>query len=198
MKFRRKTFFSSLHLHADCCLDIGRHTPFRPVAMGKSGFTMIEVMITVAIISILFALAFPSMTNLISRNRTKAAARELKGILQKAKLEAIKQNTSCLVVFTVSAGSDAGSCITCISTDSDCADPGDQIISQLNFNTYKSVALTHASFSGSVPLFVFNSRGMPETTAGAMSAGRADITNTAETSYAFSVSMVFSGRIQIQ
>ncbi len=83
----------------------------------EAGFTLMEMMIVVAIIGILSALAFPSLSTLITRNRTKAAARELRGYLQKAKLEAIKQNRSCLVVFTPKAGTNAGSCVTCIDLD---------------------------------------------------------------------------------
>ena len=170
----------------------------RPFA--SEGFTLIELMITVAIISIVFSLAFPSMTNLISRNRTKAAARQLRGDLQKAKLEAIKQNSDCLVVFTTAVGNDAGSCTTCISTDTDCDDVDDEIITRLDFNTYKQAGVTNAVFTGGVQTFIFNSRGIPETTDGSntMAKGNVDITNTQEAGYSFSIEVAIGGRIEIQ
>lgn len=162
----------------------------------ESGFTLIEMMIVVAIIGILSALAFPSLSTLFPRNRTKAAARELNGYIQKAKLEAIKQNSDCLVVFTPAAGADTGSCVTCISSDDDCTDADDQIISQLDFNDYDSVSLSNTTFSGDK--LVFNNRGIPETTTGAMGSGRAVIQNTKEIGYKFDVVVASSGRVRIE
>ena len=162
----------------------------------ESGFTLIEMMIVVAIIGILSALAFPSLSTLFPRNRTKAAARELNGYIQKAKLEAIKQNSDCLVVFTIAAGANTGSCVTCISSDDDCTDADDQIISQLDFNDYDSVSLSNTTFSGDK--LVFNNRGIPETTTGAMGSGRAVIQNTKEIGYKFDVVVASSGRIRIE
>lgn len=160
---------------------------------------MIEMMIVVAIISILSALAFPTLSTLIPRNRTKAAARELRGYLQKAKLEAIKQNAKFLVVFTKASGTDAGSCVTCIDLDdSDTCTATDDIISQLDFNNYNSVELTNPNFSGNNNNFVFNSRGIPKTTAGGMVAGSAVIQNIAEASYSFKIVLASSGRVKIE
>ncbi|MDD4274812.1 MAG: GspH/FimT family pseudopilin [Desulfobacter postgatei] len=163
----------------------------------EAGFTMIEMMIVVAIIAILSALAFPSLSTLIPRNRTKAAARDLKNDIQKAKLEAIKQNTDCLVVFTPQSGTDAGSCVTCIDLDNNnICTATDDIISQLDFNETNSVTLTNPDFSGNNK-FVFNARGLPETTAGGMVAGSAVIQNTAEASYFFKIILASSGRVRI-
>jgi len=162
----------------------------------EAGFTLIEMMIVVAIIGILSALAFPSLSTLIPRNRTKAAARELRNDIQKAKLEAIKQNADCLVVFTPQAGTDAGSCVTCIDLDNnDTCTAADDTISQLNFNNYNSVNLSRTTFSGDK--VVFNARGIPETIAGAMAAGTAFIQNTAEAGYVFEVVVASSGRVKI-
>ena len=162
----------------------------------EAGFTLIEMMIVVAIIGILSALAFPSLSTLIPRNRTKAAARELRNDIQKAKLEAIKQNADCLVVFTPQAGTDAGSCVTCIDLDNnDTCTAADDTISQLNFNNYNSVNLSRTTFSGDK--VVFNARGIPETITGAMAAGTAFIQNTAEAGYVFEVVVASSGRVKI-
>ena len=164
----------------------------------EAGFTLIEMMIVVAIISILSALAFPSLSTLIPRTRTKAAARELRGYMQKAKLEAIKRNTDCLVFFTPQSGTNAGSCVTCIDLDNDdiCTKGTDDIISQLYFNGYKNVELLDPKFSGNNK-FIFNARGLPETTAGGMVAGSAVIQNIAEGNYSFKIVLASSGRVKI-
>ena len=73
------------------------HTP----AVGSSarrlrsaGFTLPELMITVAIVSILAALAGPSFSSLIASQRTRAASTDLYLALAKARSEAIKRNTN--------------------------------------------------------------------------------------------------------
>jgi Tfp pilus assembly protein FimT len=153
------------------------------------------MMIVVAIIAILSALAFPNISTLVPRYRTKAAARELRGYIQKAKLEAIKQNADCLVVFTKASGTDDGSCVGCMSSDDNCT--GDEIIFKLDFNNYKSVALSNPNFSNTTK-FVFNNRGLPKTTGGGMAAGSAVIENKAEASYSFKIVLASSGRIKIE
>ena len=56
------------------------------------GFTLIELMITVAIAGILASLAVPSFSKMIERNRLKEAAEGLKSDLQWMRTESIKQS----------------------------------------------------------------------------------------------------------
>ena len=126
----------------------------------ETGFTLIELMVIVAISGIISVLAITQFQSMISRTKAKSATRQLRADLQKAKLEAIKRNTDCLVDFTVAVPGNSGTCITCISTDNDCDDAGDTIISRLDFNDYSNVELQNANFTGAT-VFVFNSRGMP-------------------------------------
>jgi len=80
-------------------------TPFRtPLARSKpgvrqanSGFTMIELMIVVAIMAILIALAAPSFTPLIERWRVRDSAETLTSSLYFARSEAIKRGGNIIV-----------------------------------------------------------------------------------------------------
>lgn len=68
------------------------------VVVGKSscakGFTLIELMITIAVAVVLLMIAVPSFTNLINTNRLNTAANALIGALNTARMAAIQQNTS--------------------------------------------------------------------------------------------------------
>ncbi len=62
-----------------------------------SGFTLIEVMIVIAIISIIAALAVPSYQDMIERNRLKQAVESLKSDMQLARTRAIKRSENVIV-----------------------------------------------------------------------------------------------------
>ena len=70
----------------------------------QKGFTLVEVMIVVAIIGILAAIAVPSFLSWLPNMRLKAAARDLYSNMQKAKMEAIKSNIPTLFNFTSGIG----------------------------------------------------------------------------------------------
>lgn len=173
--------------------------PLTPARAGRSenGFTLIEMMVVTGIVAILAAIAFGSLQTQLPRARTKAAARALRSDLQKAKLEAVKRNTDCLVVFTVAAGNNSGSCVTCIDDNGDtlCNAADDTIITELDFGDYDDAALSNENFSGNP--FVFNSRGIPKQTTGAMCAGTAVVNCTSDANYSRSVVMSSVGRIRI-
>ena len=70
------------------------------VRQPSKGFTMIELMMVVAILAIMSALAAPSMTRLIATQRLRSVATDLHLTLVKARAEAIKRNTNVRVIPT--------------------------------------------------------------------------------------------------
>lgn len=78
----------------------------RPDNAGGAGFTLIELLVVIAILGITAAIAIPQFKS-ITRNATlRAAARELYGQFQRAKIEAIKRNETVAIVFS-SVGPDS-------------------------------------------------------------------------------------------
>ncbi|SED42039.1 type IV fimbrial biogenesis protein FimT [Pseudomonas anguilliseptica] len=55
------------------------------------GFTLVELMITIAVAGVLLAIAVPSFTDLIRNNRSQAAANELVSAFNAARAEAVKR-----------------------------------------------------------------------------------------------------------
>lgn len=69
-------------------------TARKRVGRRGAGFTIVELMITVAIASILLAIAVPSFNQMIVSGRLAAQANELVGALSLARSEAIKRNAN--------------------------------------------------------------------------------------------------------
>lgn len=67
------------------------------------GFTIVELMITVVVASILFAVAIPGFTSLIRNNRLAAQANDFTSTLMFARAEAIKRNARVVVCRTEKA-----------------------------------------------------------------------------------------------
>jgi prepilin-type N-terminal cleavage/methylation domain-containing protein len=65
----------------------------------SSGFTLIEVVMTMVILAILAAVAIPGFAAWLPNYRLKAAARDLVSNLQLAKMGAVKQNKTWAVIF---------------------------------------------------------------------------------------------------
>ncbi|WP_286816541.1 GspH/FimT family pseudopilin [Marinobacter sp. UBA3607] len=55
-----------------------------------SGFTLVELVITVAVIAIVATIAIPAMSDMVTRNRTTGAFNELKGLVAYARSESVK------------------------------------------------------------------------------------------------------------
>jgi len=65
----------------------------------KNGFTLIELMIVLALIGILCIIAVPKINDWLPRYRLKSAASDLQSNMQKARMLAIKENNSVQIRF---------------------------------------------------------------------------------------------------
>jgi len=69
------------------------------------GFTMIELVIAVAIFAIMAAIAIPGFSTWLPNYRLKSAARDLYSNMQLARMGAVRENTTRRIVFATGAGS---------------------------------------------------------------------------------------------
>jgi type IV fimbrial biogenesis protein FimT len=66
-------------------------------AIAVKGFTLIELIVTMAVLAILVALATPSFEMIINSNRLTGNANELMTTLQSARMEAVRRNARVVV-----------------------------------------------------------------------------------------------------
>ena len=73
----------------------------------KDGFTLMELMVTLAIAGILIGIAVPSFVNMVRDNQGIANTNQLSGVFRWARTEAIKQGTA----VTLCASTNQTSCV---------------------------------------------------------------------------------------
>jgi len=134
------------------------------------GFTLVEIMIVVVIISVIALFAAPSMVDFGPNMRVKAAARDLHNNLQKMKVEAIKRNRDVIMNFTlVACGTQGGSYQIFIDDDSSGAqngaeewlsfsDGGVDPAPDIDYDMPQNTGLCNSTFAGTT--MGFNSSGM--------------------------------------
>jgi len=64
------------------------------------GFTLIELMVTIAVLAIVIAIAAPSFTSVIQSNRSTALHHEVLGAIQTARSEAVKRRKDVVICRT--------------------------------------------------------------------------------------------------
>lgn len=69
-------------------------------ALRERGFTLIEMMITLAVVGVVLALGLPGIMEWMQNSQIRTAAESLQGGLQAARTEAVRRNT--LVEFSLS------------------------------------------------------------------------------------------------
>ena len=78
----------------------------------QRGFTLIELMVAVAIMGILLAFAIPNFETFVNTNRLAAAANEMIASIQTARMESLRRNNRVVVCLSATPGSATPSCAT--------------------------------------------------------------------------------------
>ena len=131
---------------------------------GMAGFTIVELMVSLAIAAVLIGIAVPAFNTLVRQREMTARANDLVLALAYARSEAVRQGRPVnVVVASAAAGWASGYCVTL--SDSDCEsplrifDPVDP--ATLELKPAAGNALTLSTLS-------FNSRGLLTTDSGAL------------------------------
>ena len=146
--------------------------------MDKSrGFSVVELLVSIAIIALIAAVAVPNFINWLPDYRLREATRDLFSNFQKAKLTAVKRNVNTAVCFHSSGY------LMFVDSDIDFEKDGaEESITQVDWKDYKNVsvnpaAITFDSSSGQ-PCIAFRPTGIPADKGGGFASGTTPISNT--------------------
>lgn len=131
--------------------------------MGQRGFSLVELMITVAVLAVLLAIGLPNFQNSMRSNRIATASNELIAALNLTRSEAIRNTRGGAMCPSTSGAACDGSnwsqgWIVWADTNGDGAlDSGEEILRIRE-------GLESLSFSGSTGVIAFDSRGRRRST----------------------------------
>jgi len=158
----------------------------------NSGFTLVELMVTMAIIAIVSAIAIPGYMSWLPNYRLKSAVLDLEGNIQWTRLQAIKYNQTWAVAFNQATGiyyilSDSG--VNGFWDGPGMSADNDTIVKTVNLADYNAgVNITAVTATAVGTAFVFTNRGI---------AGfnyNVDLTNQNNSS-AYQIDVSFSGGV---
>jgi len=147
----------------------------------QTGFTIVELIITIALISIITAIAIPNFISWLPNYRLRSAAQDLLSNFQKAKLAAVKGNVNVAVCFK----SDNSGYTAFVDTNANYANDGEEVVADVAWADYKSLSVNLAfnTFDATVggrPCMAFQPTGIPMSAAGfsSVSPREVQISNT--------------------
>ena len=137
-----------------------RNVPAIGMPCRARGFTIVELMITVAVAAILLIIAVPSFNNIINSNRLTTATNTLVNALNTARMEAIKRNASVQFCSNSTANNTSG------NLGAGCGTSSGAVVVQTTSTTTTTVLnsapglVTPVQLSGDITAIRFNSQGI--------------------------------------
>lgn len=110
------------------------------MASRARGFTLVELMVTVAVLVVLLGIAAPNLQGVMNRNRVTGVANELLAAINTARMESIRQNRRAKLCPTMDGASCAGSdwsrlIIFMDANGNDAVDANEEVVRDFAFNT---------------------------------------------------------------
>lgn len=181
---------------ANCDGNIDPREKMKKLLYKNRGFTLIEMVIVMAVIGILASFSIPFLSGTMTNMRLGGAAREIHSVLQQARLRAAKEQSSVIVDFDPDRdGTLAGNYIAFVDTDKDFTRDGTETIFYSN-TLPNDVQIDSAIFgSGPVTYTCFNKNGFPSDDAMNIYNGSVILSNI---NYSRTVNLTGAGSTTIQ
>ncbi|HXZ50250.1 MAG TPA: GspH/FimT family pseudopilin [Usitatibacter sp.] len=119
-------------------------------AARPAGFTLVEILITLAIIAMVIAFGFPSMRVWLQNTQLRNAADSILGGLQSARIEALKRNTT--VAFELTDPNSTAWHVCLFDIPSDACSPGDLLAAPGSSSSNARVGVETAFTNYAAPL----------------------------------------------
>jgi prepilin-type N-terminal cleavage/methylation domain-containing protein len=129
------------------------------------GFTLIELVITVAVISTMSAIAVPTFLHLMDNHKLTSAVTDLMVVMQHARIRAAKEHAHVVVTFDPDGdGNIDGKYLVFVDNGIDpktrwSREPDERIIYRGSMP--QGIEMQKASFAGGIPRTRFNTMGFP-------------------------------------
>ncbi len=151
------------------------------------GFTLIEIIVVIALISILAGIGALSARNYMPIYQLREATRDMSTVLQQARAEAVRRNTPVAVVYDLTAGNESVA-VFVDNNQNFIFDAGDIALNNIAIDDYRNIRFGNATLGlpganfpanvGGNPVVAFNNRGMSLNAAGGFGAGTIWLQNT--------------------
>lgn len=145
----------------------------------ETGFTLMEILIVIALISVISVFAIPGIMSWMPDYRLKSAARDARSNFQKAKLAAIRERANC--AFWI-GGTNDKYVVYVVSDNNQVPDNGEQVIAEVNLADEYGDDGKFVSFldddGGPIEWIAFQPNGLPRNPGGALEGGVLTIDNS--------------------
>ena len=160
----------------------------------NSGFTLVELMTVIGILTLLAAIGLPNFIGWRENAQLGRAARELYSSFHLAKVSAVRTNQFCTAAFN-QGGYDF---VVFVDADSDLVlDNDEQKIAFMSWSNFGTVSLTGVNFSGSPGDAVgFAPDGLPRNNSGNLTSGSVNLRN--KKGKTISLNLTLAGGVAIQ
>ena len=161
------------------------------------GFTLVELMVTIAIAVILFSLAVPSLKRFVDDNAIRGACDEVRNSLNLARAEAIRGSRMVHIAPMCSTltWSEGWAVFTDTGNTADCYDASDGLIMRAN-QPSRGVLITLVASPTMSTYMAYNSAGVTRMSDGAMLSGTFTCTIAGTTAPDRSVTVNSFGRVR--
>jgi type IV fimbrial biogenesis protein FimT len=131
--------------------------------MKKNGFTILELIVIIAILIVLVLVAIPGFSRWLPNYRLRAATRDLFSNFHRAKLTAIKRHRTCAISFDQDIDTTTYDYVVYVDTGNDLEfSAGDEVLTKVLFSErYEGIGFDTSQGGGDGIDFIINGDGNP-------------------------------------